>query len=69
MLSLETTRLLGAIVVGAPCYVALVLMSRDGARWLQIVERRWRDDARSLVSVACGSAMGAAAAVLIVMLV
>jgi competence protein ComEC len=65
MVSLESSRLIGALAIGLPCAAVLATMSRDGHRWARVVARRWRADTRALRVFACGALIGIAGAVVI----
>ena len=56
-----------AVVVAAPCFAALALLSRDGRRWINIVIVRQRSHSRVLPSwiIVSGALVGGMAAVLL----
>lgn len=53
-----------AIVIALPCFAALALMSRDGARWRQIATRRWCTERKHRFVIVSGVVIGGAMAVL-----
>jgi competence protein ComEC len=69
VMNLNVVPAVGVLLAAVPCVVALVLMSRDGVRWLRIIERQWSTNRGEMVSVACGTMAGTACAVLIFTLI
>lgn len=53
-----------AIVIALPCFAALALMSRDGARWRQIAVQRWSIERKYLLVITSGVVIGGVMAVL-----
>jgi ComEC/Rec2-related protein len=68
VMNLNVVPAVGAMLAGGPCFVVLVLLNRDGDRWLRIIDRKWRTHRTVMVSATCGTVVGAAFAVLILML-
>ena len=54
-----------AVLIAMPCFAVIALMSRDEARWSEILARRWRSEPLPLAVIASGVVCGGMMAVLV----